>query len=292
VVPNSLLCLKYFNRRHKITLNKIELTNTYTEIYYLIGTIVPTAVGAIMAYLAIQQYSKGQELKRKEVLFTLSEEFNNESMKDAKLILDDYVIKYEKEWKKPIISYDIQWYDIYSDYRPLKNLLKDQGFCWVENQDFVKNDKNSVVISDKDHFLSIIDSDKLPSCVDERSLDKIILQDSKIKYRYLYYLYADITDKKVVQLGYYYHKSNLKYILRNHLEIPIMDKGEAQIRQSFDSVLKFIEKLGYLLEDDRLIGDEELSFFATYVKKAHASEAVNEYIRLYNFNLVTPGLAS
>jgi hypothetical protein len=116
------------------------------------------------------------------------------------------------------------------------------------------------MISDKEHFLSIINSDKLPSCVDERSLEKIIFQDTKIKYRYLYYLYADISDKKIIQLGHYYHKSNLKYILRKHSEIPTMDIGEVQIRQSYDSLLKFFEKLGYLLQDDRLMGTKNYHF--------------------------------
>ena len=45
----------------------------------------------------------------------------------------------------------------------------------------------------------------------------------------------------------YYHKSNFGLILRDHKESDIDDSGEVIIRESFDSLLEFFGKLGYLL---------------------------------------------
>lgn len=141
-----------------------------------------------------------------------------------------------------------------------------------------------MIIADDDRFLSIIANQKLPYCVDDSTLDKMVMiEDNKSKYKNAYYFYANIVHKTVIGLGYYYHKSNLRHILRKHSESPIMDEGEEEIRRSFNSVFRFLERLGYV--DKNLdLTDEVLGFFKAFVIKMDV-DWIDEYIDYYKFNL-------
>jgi hypothetical protein len=139
--------------------------------------LLPTIVGGSSAMWGIHVYRKEHDLKRKDALFPLLEELHeSKAMKNARLILDENVIRYERKWNKPLDSLDIIWDNILGDYRPLKDLMKEEvGLDWIENQNFVKNEEKDVVkIHDKDHFLSIIRNEKLPYQVDVKTLDKMI----------------------------------------------------------------------------------------------------------------------
>lgn len=248
------------------------------------GTLI---VAIVTAIIGIRAYRQGQKLKRKEILFSLTEELDkSEPMEHARLILDDGVIRYNRNLEN-IDTYDIIWEEIQGDYQPLKDLLKDEmGMDWVEDSHFIRDDKKDVVnISDQDSFLSIIPNHRLPYRVDEKKLDTMInLEDNKSNYKHVYYFYTNIVHKKVVGLGCYYHRSNLKHILRKQSERLIMDSGEDEIRRSFDSVFRFLERLGYI---DRNLGltDEEVGFFKTFVMKMKDVEGIDEYIESYKFNL-------
>ena len=113
-----------------------------------------------------------------------------------------------------------------------------------------------------------------------------MINDNKSKYRYVYYLYANITDRIVNQLGYYFHKSGLRYILRRHSDDPIMTREEDQIRRSFDSLFRFFEERRYLDSNLRLFRNEELNFFIERAKKLIDNDPIRDYIDYYGFRLV------
>ena len=254
-----------------------------------IPIVLTTIVGGFSALWGIYVYRDGQKLKRKDALFPVVEELHkSKALINAQAILDDRVIRCETKWNKSVDAYDIIWDEIHGDYRPLKNLLKKgSGLDWIEKQDFIKNeDENIVMIQDEDHFLSIIRNEKLPYRVDVKTLDKMIgIQDNKHRYRYVYYFYADIVDKKVNQLGHYFHRSGLKYILRKHSSDPIMDNDEDQIRESFDSFFRFWEGIWYLDEGLGLFGNKEINFFLEHMKKLLDDDAIKEYVEYYKFRL-------
>ena len=90
-----------------------------------------------------------------------------------------------------------------------------------------------------------------------------------------------------------YHSSELKEILRYHGyragddyepidSKKIDDHGEIEIRASFDELLNYFGKLGYLL-DRGLIKKGEIRYFEYYIKRAVKNEAVMRYSRLYEF---------
>jgi hypothetical protein len=66
------------------------------------------------------------------------------------------------------------------------------------------------------------------------------------------------------------------------IDSPIFDYGEIQVRMSFDELLNFFGKLGYLLDRD-IIKNEELKYFEYYIKKTIRNRAVMRYARLYEF---------
>jgi hypothetical protein len=269
--------------------------------------LLPTVVGGFSAMWGIRVYRKEHDLKRKDALFPLLEELHeSKDMKPARLILDENVIRFEREWNKPLHSLNIIWENIHGDYRPLKDLMKEEvGLDWIENQNFViDEEKATVKICDNDHSLSIIRSEKLPYQVDVKTLDKMIgLEHNKENHRYVYYYYAGIIDGKISKLGYYYHKSGLKYILRKHPDNPIMENDEDQVRKSFDSLFRFWERIGYLDKDRYkevqgqskmirpkmglgLFEDKELNFFLVNMKKLLDDKAIKEYVEYYGFRLV------
>lgn len=79
------------------------------------------------------------------------------------------------------------------------------------------------------------------------------------------------------------HDDNFYSIDRGvNIDSPIFDYGEIQIRMSFDELLNFFGKLGYLLDRD-IIKNEELKYFEYYIKKTIRNKAVMRYARLYEF---------
>lgn len=168
------------------------------------GTLF-VALGTLI--IGLRSYREGQKLKRKEILFSMTEELDkSETMEYARSILDDRVVRFSR-WKKSIDTYDISWEDIQGDYRPLKDLLKDElGLDWIEDNHFRKIDeKDVVVLADQDSFLSIIPNQKLPYCVEEKTLNRMIMpeSDNKSEYKHVYCFYANIVHQKVIELGYY-----------------------------------------------------------------------------------------
>jgi hypothetical protein len=79
--------------------SEIEISMTYNvfhlvvdeNIVFLIGTLVPTAVGAIGLFNALQTYRESQVLKRKDIILPLIDEFDNsDDLFLAKAMLDDF----------------------------------------------------------------------------------------------------------------------------------------------------------------------------------------------------------
>jgi hypothetical protein len=220
------------------------------DLVSILTILLPTTVGGFSAFWGIHVYRDAQKLKRKDILFPLVEALHkSKSMRDAELILDDRIIRYEKSWNKAVNSYNIVWDEILGDYGPLKHfMLEEMGLAWTENLAFAKSeDKSSVYIHDKDHFLSIINDEKLPYCVDVATLDKLIVLKG---------------DKS------------------------IMIEREDQIRRSFDSLFSFFEGIGYLDSNLRLFRNEERNFFLERAKKLLDDDSIKDYINYYGFRLI------
>jgi len=89
----------------------------------------------------------------------------------------------------------------------------------------------------------------------------------------------------------YYSKTDLETILRSPKKDTPMDyvanPAEIDIRNSFDSLIVFLGKIGYLLGEDAITLDETL-YFQYYVYKTHKDkefEVVQQYIKNYDFPL-------
>jgi hypothetical protein len=89
----------------------------------------------------------------------------------------------------------------------------------------------------------------------------------------------------------YYSKTNLETILRSPKKDTTMDyvtdPAEIDIRNSFDSLIVFLGKIGYLLGVRAITLDETL-YFQYYIHKTHKDkefQAVQEYIDNYDFPL-------
>lgn len=85
-------------------------------------------------------------------------------------------------------------------------------------------------------------------------------------------------------IKYEYYGMDVPEIFRHHYPDPIYDDGEMKIRDSFDSILDFFGKLGYLLEVG-LLKKNEIQYFEYHIKKAAMSENVGNYVSNYNFPL-------
>ena len=82
-----------------------------------------------------------------------------------------------------------------------------------------------------------------------------------------------------------YHKNNFETILNYHFEVPITDAGYIEIRDSFDALFDFFDRLTYLYKLG-LIKKEEFSHFSYYLKKAKENENVRNYVDYYEFNWI------
>lgn len=82
----------------------------------------------------------------------------------------------------------------------------------------------------------------------------------------------------------YYSIVQLEKILRNSNNNPITDPGETAIRESFDTLLNFFDKLAYLLHIG-LIKPEETLYFDYYIIKSVKQKSVTKYAKVYEFPL-------
>jgi hypothetical protein len=70
----------------------------------------------------------------------------------------------------------------------------------------------------------------------------------------------------------------------SNIDGPIRDKGENEIRESFDAFLDFFGKLGYLL-DIGVISKKEISFFLYFIRKTIDDKAIINYVDVYDFQM-------
>lgn len=85
--------------------------------------------------------------------------------------------------------------------------------------------------------------------------------------------------------NYNYGPSNLGIILRYlYDKDKVIDKGEISIRGSFDSLLDFFGKLGYLM-DINVITIKEINYFVYFINKALANPHVISYALNYDFQM-------
>lgn len=78
------------------------------NIVFLIGTLVPTVVGAVGLFNALRTYRDGQLLKRKDLIIPLIDEFDNsEDLFLAKAILDDFTCNIPPSGTKSEILKDL-----------------------------------------------------------------------------------------------------------------------------------------------------------------------------------------
>ena len=84
----------------------------------------------------------------------------------------------------------------------------------------------------------------------------------------------------------FYHKSNLNTILRLHHESTISDPGEISIRDSFDTLFDFFDRLGYLFKVG-LVKKYELSHFEYFLTRARDNDSIVKYVQFYGFRWLT-----
>jgi len=83
----------------------------------------------------------------------------------------------------------------------------------------------------------------------------------------------------------YYGKRNLEFILRVPKDNDkISDLGEHDIRNSFDSLLDFFGKLGYLMHI-KIITEKEMIYFQYYIDRIRNNKWIIFYIKEYEFEL-------
>ena len=234
--------------------------------------------GLIGLFWGIHTYKKGQILKRQEILFPLIKEFDDKDtlLHLAREILDDYKPISQANWSKSDFEYQFPWDEIKGDYTPLKEFLrKELRVNWIKNEVFeIASDGNKSIRNGK-HFVLLkmlrIDSEKLKVSM---SIDD----------REIYYFITYLVNNKIILIWRYYHISNLQYILRDHTTLTIEDQGEISIRESFDALLDFFGKIGYLIKVG-IMDKEETLYFLYDVKKIAENEFIMKYVKLYKFGL-------
>lgn len=80
--------------------------------------------------------------------------------------------------------------------------------------------------------------------------------------------------------GAQFPQNHISIYLRDHRQQPIANVDEVAVRASFDSLLDFLTRLSYYLQND-LISERELIYFRYYLVKVRDNPAVRNYIRLY-----------
>ena len=76
--------------------------------------------------------------------------------------------------------------------------------------------------------------------------------------------------------------TDLVTILRDHRKVPVTDKTQIKIRDSFCNLLDYFSKLNYYLKND-LISKDEIGYFRYYIDKVEDNEAIINYISFYYF---------
>ncbi len=94
----------------------------------------------------------------------------------------------------------------------------------------------------------------------------------------------NVLDDTPIEYGFY-DKEKLSRTLRDHRNNrePWV-KGDKPVRDSFDSLLDFFSKLEYLFSID-LLTQQQLEYFRYYINQAAESNAVVNFVKIYNFPL-------
>lgn len=258
----------------------------------IIATSVGAATGIFALFKGLDEYRKGrdqkrqeieiknQELvqKRQEILFPLIKEFDeSSSLKFAKMILDDLIVVPEN------VTFTFRGQDFSGQSRMAKDFLyRKPNTEWIKLVGQLSTQGNKLEIRESGHSLVLI--------YDPSKAIQVVEIDDK---RYTFVVRSIDTQ---TNLTWCYHRTTLDQILRNHIISPILDEGENVIRQSFDALLDFFGKLGYLLFIG-LIKKDELLYFQYYLKEmvspyhdshdpAHPKEnPVISYSKTYGFVL-------
>jgi hypothetical protein len=252
-------------------------------------TIVPTALAIGTAIVGLwkvfNEYKRSNEIKEKElrqqrqqVLFPLIKEFEDQKLDYAKRILDDYSISLDGPQEKVIIP--TNGGQISEPYGNLKKFLISQlGLQWVQDSNFlIKNDH--LELQSNQHRLQLYFREEGP-------LQTMAADGVPRLFRYS-------RSKDGLEIIFCYHISMISTILRDHNKNPIVNQLEDEIRNSFDAMLDFFGKLGYLLKL-RLIERGELVYFQYYLEKMINNNSKAEdgsddnafiyYSRIYEFRL-------
>jgi hypothetical protein len=237
--------------------------------------VIPSVVAAGGFAWGIHTYRRGQDLKRKEILFSLIEEFDkSQSLDLAKKILDDFsYIRldgdvwlgwYNKASLDTILRYHTErifnWNEVPgNDEANLRRFLSTWFKArWVETAALEKmNDNNSIKFSYGDNSVTV-------------TLNEM-QTGAEIRFNPTQYPYGFIVEKK-------------NGVLKLYRPGNIIDQKEIEIRDSFSALLDFFGKLGYLL-DRGLVKKEELRYFEYYIIKAREDDAVKKFAEEYHFDL-------
>ncbi|NOJ27041.1 MAG: hypothetical protein DA330_03405 [Nitrososphaera sp.] len=245
------------------------------DVTAVIQAAIPTGVGLGGFLWGIHTYRQGQNLKRKDILFSLIDEFDKSKKMDlAKKILDGFsyarmdgdiwVGWYNKTSLDVILRYHqkfiFDWDKVPGEHEgKLHNFL--QEYFEI---DWPKGAKAEQINNGRTIRLASAGKSAVFNLNGTGTGAEILLEPPA-------YPFALVVEKE-------------KGILKLYTPGNITDAKEQEIRDSFSVLLDFFGKLGYLMNRG-LVKREELQYFEYYINKAKDDAAVQKFADYYNFDL-------
>ena len=241
-------------------------------------------IGAGGFTVAVLTFQRSNLTRRKEALIPMIERFENcKAMKMAKDLLDNYVINdswedKDTKWNDPISRCSFEWDSIITakkEQEKLSKFLSDKyNLKWTENAEFRVTDNHTIQVTDNKNTIKIW-------ITPDTSMATIEIGDIQISCL----LVNELNGKKTVSMERYYHRKNLRCLLRDYRSMPIFDDGEVAIRKSFDALLDFFVELEYLVGTLKIMKRNEAAYFEYYYRKAGEQFGVQQYVKTFEFNL-------
>jgi hypothetical protein len=249
----------------------IDINGIVTAVAALAGI----ALGAYGIHDGLRNYKQKIKQDKMQILLSLIKDFESENLTLAKYILDNKIVRPDTSWKNHIFFYNIKWNEIVQGNSKEFNryLINELDLNWVKEDQQFREEENKLVTQSQEvdgyHNRTLIISPK-------EYLE--LAMEPKKGWEYLV---ANIVDRKVWLLSYYYHIFYLERIFRLiQPGDPIKDVGEHKIRESFDALIDFFVRLEYLMRLD-LITRDDITFFEYYIEKAANEPTILKYIDHY-----------
>ena len=268
----------------------------------IVSTVIGIAAGLWALYVGLRGYRVGQQLRRnelvlknqelalrdqeliqrrKDILFPLIAEFDKSKQIDlAKKILDDMIVFAGRRMTVPMETF-------LNDTSKLKKVFEGKpGFEWVQSSEVVLEENTNTI---RINGMPTNHGSPVVSFRIEENMNPQTTETRGFSYDFVA---SNIGGE--LRILWYYHKNKLAEILRDHSKHDVTDPGEIAIRSSFDALLDFLGKIGYLLKVG-LLKKEEILYFHYYISKiindvsnaedGSGDNAIIYYCRIYQFEL-------